>query len=86
MTSGKLILGEDNILSSDLSGTVESVEAITMDDLKAFYEKNLSPSVANFLIVGDVDQARVEKALAGLNEKLDCKRSDDAVTHFPPGT
>ena len=64
ITFSKLALGSDNVLSTDVSGTVESVEAITIDDLKAFYEKNLSPSVASFLVVGDVDQARVEKALA----------------------
>ena len=69
MTSKKLMLGTENIFSTDVSGTVESVEAITMDDLKGFYEKNLSPSVAGFLVVGDIDQARVEKALAGLNER-----------------
>jgi len=69
ITFSKLALGADNIHALDISGTAESVEAITIDDLKGFYEKNISPSVANFLIVGDVDQARVEEALAGLNEK-----------------
>jgi zinc protease len=44
-----------------------------MDDLKGFYEKNLSPSMANFLIAGDVNQARVEKALSGLNERWAAK-------------
>ncbi|HWR75036.1 MAG TPA: pitrilysin family protein, partial [Bacteroidales bacterium] len=68
-TAGKLNLGSDNVLSTDVSGTVESVEAITIEDLKAFYEKNLSPSVTNFLVVGDVDQARVEKAIRSLNER-----------------
>jgi zinc protease len=68
ITFSKLALGAENIHATDISGTVESVEAITMDDLKGFYEKNFSPLVANFLIVGDVDQKRVEKALKGLND------------------
>jgi zinc protease len=65
----KIVLGQDNVLSTDLSGTAESVEAISMDDLKAFYEKYISPSVADFLIVGDIDQAKVEKALTRLNSR-----------------
>ena len=62
-----LILGENNIYATDVSGTPESVQAMTMDQLKAFYEKNFSPSVARFLVVGAVDQPRVEKGLASLN-------------------
>ena len=84
MTSGNLILGKDNIFSSDISGTVESVEAVTMDDLKAFYEKNLSPSVSSFLIVGDIDRARVEKALAGLSERWTAREVTIPSFTFPP--
>ena len=67
MALSKLILGTDNIYATDVNGTMESVGAITMDDLKAFYEKNFSPSVASFIVVGAVDQPRVEKALASLS-------------------
>lgn len=84
ITFNKLILGSDNILSTDVSGTVESVESITLDDLKEFYESNLSPSEANFLIVGDIDQARVEEALAGLNEHWIAKEVNMPVLTFPP--
>jgi zinc protease len=55
-----------------------------MDDLKSFYEKNLSPSVANFLVVGDVDQARVEKAIAGLNELWAAKEVSMPSLSLPP--
>ena len=68
-TLNKLIFGEKNILATELSGTEASVSSITMDDLKGFYEKNLSPSVSKFVIAGDIDLARVEKVLAGLNTK-----------------
>ncbi|HOC49446.1 MAG TPA: insulinase family protein, partial [Bacteroidales bacterium] len=34
-----LIMGENNIYATDVSGTTESVQAMTMDQLKAFYEK-----------------------------------------------
>lgn len=67
MALSKLILGAENIYATDVNGTLESVGAMTMGDLKAFYEKNLSPSVSSFIVVGAVDQPRVEKALASLS-------------------
>lgn len=84
ITFNRLTLGNDNVLSTDVSGTVESVEAITLDDLKGFYDKNLSPSVANFHIVGDVDRARVEKALSGLNNRWMAKDVTIPALTFPP--
>jgi zinc protease len=71
-TLNKLIYG-DNILAIDASGTEASVEAIKIDDLKEYYSKYFSPSIAKFLVVGDVDQVRVEAALAGLNQKWQAK-------------
>lgn len=62
----KLIFG-DNILAIDATGTEATVSAITMDDLKDYYNKYLSPSIAKFLVVGNVDQARVKAALVDLN-------------------
>jgi len=82
----RITLGADNIMAIDVSGTVESVEAITIDDLKAFYEKNLSPSVANFHVVGDVDRARVEKALTSLNEKWTTREVVMPTIALPPAT
>jgi zinc protease len=64
----KLIFGENNILSVEAVGTEESVSALTIDDLKSFYSKNFSPSVTQFLIVGDIDQQRVEAALTAIND------------------
>jgi zinc protease len=68
----RLIFG-DNILATDATGTEASVTAITMDDLKDYYNKYLSPSIAKFLIVGNVDQARVKAALSDLSIKWKAK-------------
>lgn len=68
----KLIFG-DNILATDATGTEASVAAITMDDLKDYYNKYLSPSIARFLVVGNVDQARVKAALSDLSIKWSAK-------------
>jgi zinc protease len=59
----------DNILATDATGTEASVTAITIDDLKDYYNKYLSPSITRFLVVGDVDQERVKAALTDLNLK-----------------
>ncbi|WP_273446438.1 M16 family metallopeptidase [Neolewinella agarilytica] len=65
MAYNRLIYGEDNIRGQPFIGTKESVASITMDDLKAYYENYISPSVASIYVVGDLNQAQV---LAGMEE------------------
>lgn len=62
----KLLYGKDHIFSYPTIGTVSSVEAITMGDLKSFYNKNFSPSVTRFHIVGKIDQGTAMDGLKGL--------------------
>lgn len=62
----KLIYGENNIRSKNLLGTIESVNAITIDDLKAYYNNYISPSVAKMHIVGDISKEDVMNSLTGL--------------------
>lgn len=64
-----LIYGKDNIRSRNILGTPESVESITIDDLKSFYAKNLSPSVARMHIVGDISKAATVKSLGSLAKR-----------------
>jgi zinc protease len=54
-----LIYGKDNIRSRNILGTVETVNAVTLDDLKAFYAKNVSPSVARMHVVGALTKRRL---------------------------
>ncbi|NSW94931.1 MAG: insulinase family protein [Bacteroidales bacterium] len=68
-TLNKLLFGENNILAIETSGTEETVSSMTIDDLKSFYEKYFSPSIARLIIAGDVDQERVKTAFASLCEK-----------------
>ncbi len=44
-------------------GTVESVNAITRDDIVRYYESHYSPSIAAFIVVGDITMAEAEKKL-----------------------
>ena len=84
MALSGLILGNDNIYATDVSGTAESVRSMTMEQIKAFYEKNISPSVASFLVVGSVDQPRVEKALVSLIANWSPKVVQMPVIAFAP--
>ena len=64
----ELIYGKDNIRSRNILGTVESVNTITLEDLKAFYAKSISPSVARMQVVGALDKATVVKSLNAINK------------------
>jgi zinc protease len=65
----KTLYGENHIFSYPISGTVETVEAISMDDLKDFYNNNFSPSISTFHIVGKIDKEQTLKALSELDKR-----------------
>jgi zinc protease len=69
-----LIYGKDNIRSRNILGTIESVNAITLDDLKAFYAKSISPSVARMHVVGALDKTAVTNPLNRLNKNWASKK------------
>ncbi|MEL6252682.1 MAG: pitrilysin family protein [Bacteroidota bacterium] len=64
----KLIYGSDNIRSKDILGTAESIEEISLEDLKNYFEAKLSPSISRMHVVGALDKARVLYSLKGLEE------------------
>lgn len=69
----KLIYGENHILGIPSSGTVETVESITMDDLKNYYSQNFSPSVAKMHVAGSIDKNRVMSAVKKLSDNWKTK-------------
>ena len=62
----KLLFGKESTIARRPFGTIESVESITLDDVKAFYSAYITPNSANFNIAGAIDQKTCEKALASL--------------------
>ena len=62
----KIVYGDGYNLSLPSYGTVETVNAITLDDLKAYY-KNFSAYNAVLAINGDIDQFSVIKKMDFLN-------------------
>lgn len=69
----KLLHGEGHILSHDNFGTRESVEAISLDDLKAYYNSNFSPNITKVHVVGAVTKAEVTNSLSSLNDRWESK-------------
>ncbi|PTM08889.1 MAG: peptidase M16 [Bacteroidetes bacterium] len=69
----KLIYGENHILSHDNLGTKSSVNAITIDDLKAYYDTYFSPNITKFHVVGSISKDKVTKSLTNLNSKWSSK-------------
>ena len=62
----KLIYGDDNILSKNISGTEQSVAAITMNDLKNYYAKGFAPQNSNITIAGSVSEDDAMDVFKGL--------------------
>jgi len=57
------------------------VEAITMEDLKAFYTANFSPSISVFNIVGNITKEQILKNLSGLENHWKAKNVQ--IPEFP---
>ncbi|WP_162053022.1 M16 family metallopeptidase [Pontibacter pamirensis] len=75
----KLLYGEGNIMAVPTSGTAETVENITLQDVQNYYDKNYSPSVSNLVVVGDISEKEIMKKLAFLKnwKKKDVKLPAD---------
>jgi len=77
----RLVYGDKSIFGYNPSGTRESIENITLDDLKAYYEKYFSPAVASISISGKITK---EQALAALNPLAELwKARDIRPTSWP---
>jgi zinc protease len=68
-----IIYGKGNIRSRNILGTAETVNAITIDDLKQYYSANLSPSVARMHVIGALPKAAIARSLADLNREWKAK-------------
>jgi zinc protease len=70
----KLIYGKESILSNNNIGSENSVNSITIDDLKNYYIKNSAPSISDFQIVGAISKIDVTNSLVTLNKNWDSKK------------
>ncbi len=79
----KLVYGDKHVFSIPTLGTAESVEAITIDDLKAYYEKSFSPSITHVVIVGNISQDDAVNTFKSLEEKWAAKEVEFPEFELP---
>lgn len=63
------IIFKDTILENNTYGTIDSINSITMDDLKSYYNNYFSPNISNFHVVGNINQDKAKKPLLSLNNE-----------------
>ena len=80
----KLVYGPDHIFGFDLRGTKESVDRITVDHLKAYCDRNLSPTVTKVYVAGNVSREEVLNALKPLEEAWKSKEVAFVSYNLPP--
>lgn len=68
-----LTYGKDDIRAQNSLGTIETVSSLTIDDLKAYYDANISPSVTRFHVVGDISQGTLISSLSDLDRQWEAK-------------
>ena len=76
-----VLYGERNRISLPDSGTYATLQAISLEDVKSFYDRYYSPSKANVVIVGDVTQAQSINAMQGFSNWK--KRPYDIPEYLP---
>ncbi|MCE1189872.1 MAG: insulinase family protein [Ignavibacteria bacterium] len=64
----KLVYGKECLLANPVSGTIQSVNGITLDDLKNYYTENISTDVMQFIVVGDIQQKTAQTTFSTLRE------------------
>jgi len=77
----KLTYGNEHIFGYNTLGTRESIDNIKLGDLKAYYEKNISPTITKIQIAGNVSKAQVLEALEPL--ETEWKSKEVTLNNFP---
>jgi zinc protease len=77
----ELLYGKDNIFGYSSMGTRESIDKITLNDLKDYYNRCLSPKVTRVLIAGNVTKEQVLTALESFRK--DWKPTEVSFNNYP---
>ncbi len=78
----KLIYGKGHVMSIPAYGSMETVNSVTMEDLKKYYEERFYPGVSKVVVVGDIKKEQLMPKLKFLadwkNQKV-VKLPDPAI-------
>lgn len=79
----KMMYGPENATAYADSGTEDSVDVITLEDVKAFYAEHYSPKIASIVAVSDIDQTAMKKALSPLSAWTGSEVRSSEMNEFP---
>ncbi|WP_400192882.1 M16 family metallopeptidase [Hymenobacter sp. B81] len=76
----RLLYGPDNIAGQAVAGSPKTVAALTLDDVKRFYQQNYAPNISHLVVVSDAEQAAIEPKLVFLQrwQRKDVQLPTDA--------
>jgi len=75
------VYGQEHILGLPVSGTPQTVESLGIEDVKAYYSRYFTPSLAKIHIVGNISQEDALAALQGLGDRW--KGADVKLPEYP---
>ena len=78
-----LLYGEDNRISLPDTGTLTTLQNISLDDVKGFYQRYYSPAKANLVVVGDLDKQTTLNKLKFLTNWKGADYSIPGYASFP---
>lgn len=80
----KLVFGANNSFAYASGGTIESVEKLTLEDVKTFYKANYGPAKSEIIVVSNLAESQVNAALKVLDQWQGTTTEAPALNAFPP--
>ncbi|MBU2980096.1 pitrilysin family protein [Alteromonas sp. C1M14] len=81
MKMSQLLYSPDNPLSHSLLGDEQSVQSLTLDDVKQYYQRYVAPQFASVQIAGDVPHKQAMKVLSSFTDNW--PRTDVVLPTLP---
>ncbi len=79
----KLVFGANNSFAHNNSGTIETVKALTVNDVKNFYASNYGPKSADIIVVSDLGEGAVTKKLRAFDNWKGGNTPEPKLNAFP---
>ncbi len=79
----RILYGSTHIMGLPTTGTTETVNTLTLDDVKGYYKSHLSPSQSEVMLVGNLTQQQLMPKLAFLKNWVDVKVTKAAEPTLP---
>ncbi len=77
------IYGENNIMSIPTSGSEETIDGLSVEDLKSYYDNYFSPNITRVHVVGSITREEALEALRGLEEHWEKKDVKVPTLEYP---